>query len=102
DRDGLACWRGWRTLMPGVGGLDGRSGVGRQILLGWCCQHPCLDAARSLEEVHDVVLVAWGTCSVPLLCGLHVGEPAGGQGLGVAVVPGREEARGRRRAGGPR
>src|SRR5260370_28319442 len=59
---------------PGSRGPGGRSGVGRQILLGWCCDRPCLDAARSLEEVRDAVGVAGGTCSVPLMGGLHAGS----------------------------
>jgi len=87
DRDGLVGLRGRRARVRGGAGLSSRSGVGRQVLLGWCCDRPCLDAAWSLEEVDHAVLVAGGTCSVPLLCGLPAG-PARGQGLGVAVVPG--------------
>lgn len=44
-----------RSRRPG-----GRSGVGCQILLRWRCDRPWLDAAGSLREVSDAVLVAWG------------------------------------------
>ena len=91
DRDGLVGLRGRRARVRGGAGSGGRSRVGRQILLGWCCDRPCLDAARPLEEVNDAVLVAGGTCSVPPLGGLSAG-PACGQGLGIAVVPGGENA----------
>src|SRR5215475_9569163 len=77
--------------MCGGGGCPGgRYRVGRQVLLRWCCVHPCLDAAWSCEEVNDAGPVAGGTVSVPPLCGRPVGPPARGQCLGVTVLPGGE------------
>ena len=92
DRDGQVGLRDRRARVGGGGGLDGRSRVSRQALLRWCCERPCLDAARPVEEVNDAVLVAGGALSVPLLCGLSAGVPARGRRLGVAVVPGGEDA----------
>ena len=78
DRDGLAGLRVRRTLMHGGGGLNGRSGVDRQVLLGRCRVRPCLDAARSQEQVRLEVIVAGGACSVPLLGGLPDEPPPSG------------------------
>src|SRR6516162_11029251 len=71
DRDGLVGLRGRWAGMSGVGGPDGRFGVSRQALLRWCRERPGLDAAGSLEEVDDAVLVAGGALPVPLLSGLR-------------------------------
>jgi hypothetical protein len=98
DRDRLVGLRDRRARMRGGRGPADRLRVGPQTLLRWCCVPPCLDAAGSLEEVNDAVLVARGTCSVPPLCCLRTG-PARGQGLGVAVVPGGENGDGGGRAG---
>ena len=92
DRDRLVGLRDRRARMGGGGGPDGRSGVSCQAFLRWGRQRPCLDAARPIEEVNDAVFAAGGALAVPLLCGLRAGQPARGQRLGVAVVPGGEDA----------
>jgi hypothetical protein len=56
DHDGLAGWRDRRARICGP--LGGRLRVGRQRLLGRCCDDPCLTAARSLAEVNETVLAA--------------------------------------------
>jgi hypothetical protein len=54
-----------RRARASGGGPGGGSCVGRQILLCRCCDRPCPDAARPLEEVNDAVLVARGHSSRP-------------------------------------
>jgi hypothetical protein len=98
-RDGLVGLRGRRARMRGGRCPGSRCGVSLQALLRWCCHRPRLDAARPAEQVNDAVVVAGGTLSVPLLCGLDVGGPARGQSPGVPVVPGGERVRRGRRTG---
>src|SRR6185312_8450825 len=74
------------------GCVDGRCGVGRQILFRWCRVGPCLDAARPLEEVRDAGRVAGGTLPVPPLPGLPDGLPTRWERLRVAVLPVGEHA----------
>ena len=57
---GLVDLRDGRARMCEGDGLGGRSGVGCQILFRRRCDRPWLDAAGSLREVNDAVLVARG------------------------------------------